>query len=458
MTTDSNHPKNQSGKKDLSRRDFLKISAATAAGLAVGAATPALAAPAPSTARRYAQGSPTTVRLWTWYKEQDAQMPKIIANFEAANPNIKIDYELKTDVTGAYLPALLAAAASGNVADMPEIYAPHVHSVEFGRKGIAVDLAKALGATFLSDFFASANSMFSDGAAQYAVGWMAQTFGIFYDPDMFSKAGINGEPETWDDLITVSTQIKSKLSGNLGVMQIGSDGFSVSDTWMPMITGASNDPTTLSQLDAHTIPWTSKPVIDALTLYKKTLDGNLWQKGQTGMTGDDCLNAFYAGKGAAFYSGSWNPVSMYKAGPPDLIKRMKIMKTPAVTAGGRHWTGNSAGAAYSVANGPNKDAALTFFKYIYSADVYGQLMIDSASMPATQSAATKISDPFIKLMTSWLADGCRHWLVGPAGQAVADAIEAFTQNPTDPQATAQAMEAGALKVQPMATQAATKAS
>jgi ABC-type glycerol-3-phosphate transport system substrate-binding protein len=220
---------------------------------------------------------------------------------------------------------------------------------------------------------------------------------------------------------------------------------------MPMITGFSNDPATMKQLDDHAVPWTIKPVVDALTLYKKTLDGNLWQKGLTGMQDADCLNALYAGKGAGFYSGSWNPVSMYKNGPADLMKRMKVMQTPAVAAGGRHWTGNSAGAAFSVTNGPNKDAALTFFKYLYSPEVYAWTMIQSASMPATKSAAAQISDPFIKLMTSWLADGCRHWLVGPAGQPIADAIEAFTQNPGDPQATAQAMEDGALKVQPLAT-------
>ena len=169
----------------------------------------------------------------------------------------------------------------------------------------------------------------------------------------------------------------------------------------------------------------------------------------------DCTNALYAGKAAGFYSGSWNPPGMYKSAPKDLMARLRVMKTPAAVAGGRHWTGNSAGAAFSVANGPNKDAALTFFKYMYSADVYAYIMSASIALPATKSAAAAVTDPLIKTMASWLPDGCRHWLTGPAGQAVADAIEAFTQTPTDPTATAQAMEDGASKVQPLATAAAT---
>ena len=442
------------GKKRISRRDMLKWSAASAAGLAIAACAPkstpapttqpgAAATSAPSTGKS-SGGNPAVVRFWCWYQEQQDQFPKIISDFEAKNPNIKIDYQLKTDVTNAYLPALLAAAAGD---DLPEIYAPHVHSVEFGKKGLAADLAKEMGSSFIDSFYPSAVSMFQDGAAVYAVGWMAQTMGIFYDPDAFSKAGINGEPETWDDMIAASNALKTKLNGNLGLMQSASDGFSINDTWLPMITAVSDNPDLVKNLDAHTIKWTDQAVVDSLILYKKTLDGGAWQKNQTGMTQDDCKNALYQGKAAAYYSGSWNPTTFYKDAPADLMKRLKVMRTPAAKAGGRHWTGNSAGAAFSVSNhSKNKDAALTFFKYLYSPEVYGWAMNESKSMPATKEAVAAVTDPFMKTMASWLPDGCRHWLTGPAGQVVADTISAFTAGKiTDPQAAAQQMEDGAAK-------------
>ena len=212
-----------------------------------------------------------------------------------------------------------------------------------------------------------------------------------------------------------------------------------------MITGFSGDPDTVRALDAGEMPWTDQSVVDALTLYRRTLDEGLWQEGQTGMDQVACLNALYAGKGAAFYSGSWNPGRIYKDAPPELLERLKVMKTPAVAAGGRHWTGNSAGAAFSVANNsPNKDAALTFMKYLYSPDVYAWTMSESVSLPATKSAAEQVTDPIIKTMASWLPDGCRHWLTGPAGQIVADTIMEFTAgNITDPMVTAQTMQDGA---------------
>ena len=434
---------------NLSRREFLRLASLAAGGAVLVACAPqgagqsaAPTAAADAAAPVASSGEPAVVRFWSWYTDQEDQFPKIVADFEALNPNIKVDLQIKADVEGAYLPALLAAAAAD---DLPEIYAPHVYSVEFGRNGLAADLLKELGADFMSDFFPSANSMFLAGGAQYAVGWMAQTMGFYYDPDIFAAAGIDGEPATWDEMTVASNMIKEKVAGNLGMMQEANNGFSVNDLWFPMITGFSGDPDTVRALDAGEIPWTDQSVVDALTLYRRTLDEGLWAEGQTGMDQVACLNALYAGKGAAFYSGSWNPGRIYKDAPPELLERLKVMKTPAVAAGGRHWTGNSAGAAFSVANNsPNKDAALTFMKYLYSPDVYAWTMSESVSLPATKSAAEQVTDPIIKTMASWLPDGCRHWLTGPAGQIVADTIMEFTAgNITDPMVAAQTMQDGA---------------
>jgi ABC-type glycerol-3-phosphate transport system substrate-binding protein len=435
--------------ESISRRDVIKKGAAgAAAGLALpslfaattSAARPGSAPTRRTRSRRVASGNPATVRFWTWYLEQEDQMPQVIADFEEANPNITVEMRLITDVEGAYLPALLAAAAGD---DLPEIYAPHVHSVEFGRQGLAADLKAELGADFIAEFFPSANSMFVLGDSQYAIGWMAQTMGIYYDPEMFAAAGIDGEPETWDEMIEVSNMIKSNLSGNLGVMHQADNGFSVCDTWLPMITLYSGDPDTLRALDERDGPtWTDQVVVDSLALYQRTIDEGLWQENMTGMDNTACLNAMYAGAGAAYYSGSWNPPTFYADGPPDLVERLRVMKTPTLEAGGRHWTGNSAGAAYSVSeHSPNKDAALTFVEYLYSPDVYSRVMIDSSSMPATQAAAEQVTDPLILTMASWLPDGCRHWLVGPAGQIVADTAMELTAGNVDAAGAAEAIEA-----------------
>ena len=49
----------------------------------------------------------------------------------------------------------------------------------------------------------------------------------------------------------------------------------------------------------------------------------------------------------------------------------------------------------------------------------------------------------ILTMASWLPDGCRHWLVGPAGQIVADTAMELTAGNVDAAGAAEAIEATA---------------
>jgi ABC-type glycerol-3-phosphate transport system substrate-binding protein len=60
----------------------------------------------------------------------------------------------------------------------------------------------------MKEFFPSTRRQFTADGKQYAIGWMAQTFGFFYNPPLFEKAGIKGTPETWDDLIPAATELK----------------------------------------------------------------------------------------------------------------------------------------------------------------------------------------------------------------------------------------------------------
>ncbi len=148
-------------------------------------------------------GGKAVVRMWSWYSDQEDQFPKLIEKFEAAHSNIKIENRI-FGTPDQYLPALQAAVAGG---DVPEIFAPHTRALTYGTGGISADLKKDLGDDFLKDFFDSANQEYTLDGKQYAVGWMAQTFGLFYNPDLLKKAGVGeDEIETWDDLIAAARE------------------------------------------------------------------------------------------------------------------------------------------------------------------------------------------------------------------------------------------------------------
>jgi ABC-type glycerol-3-phosphate transport system substrate-binding protein len=123
--------------------------------------------------------------MWSWYSEQKDVFPKLIKAFEETHPSIKIENRIFGNPT-AYRPALQAAVAAG---DVPDIFAPSTRALTYGLQGVSADLKKELGSGFLADFFPPTNQEYTTGGKQYGIGFMAQTFGLFYDPKLMAAAG-----------------------------------------------------------------------------------------------------------------------------------------------------------------------------------------------------------------------------------------------------------------------------
>lgn len=388
-----------------------------------------------------AGGNPATVRMWSWYGEQKAEFPKLVAAFQAKNPNIKVQNRV-FGTPDQYLPALQAAVAGG---DVPEIFAPHTRALTYGTGGISADLKKDLGADFLKDFFESANQEYTLEDKQYAVGWMAQTFGIFYNTEMLAKAGVDAAGiETWDDLIAAAAKIKKFGKSTLAISCNPST--SALDFFLPLITQVADDPTFFLKLDqqAGGMSWDNPTVVKALELNKKIVDGGVFQPGTTGTSGDQVQQIFYTEKTAMLFNGSWTPQGLIQNAPKDFQKKYKVMKNPAIATGKKHWTANQAGAGWAVSDtSKNKDAALTFLKFLYDEGNYSPTMNNSNSMPATKSAAAQIKSPIMKQMTSWLleGEGCPHIPFGNGSSAAGDPLAKIFEGKGDPAAVAKEMQA-----------------
>jgi ABC-type glycerol-3-phosphate transport system substrate-binding protein len=420
--------------RGVSRRTFLR----RAAGASVALGTPGVLSACGGDSS--SGGGKATVRLWTWYTQQRDQFPKLIDEFERAHPNIKIENRLFGD-TNSYLPALQSAVASG---DVPEIFGPHVLALQYGKNEVSADLRKELGASFLSDFFPSANDEYTIGDGQYAIGWMAQTFGIFYNPEIFDRAGVD-VPETWDDLIAAADKIRAKANVAPCILA-NNPGTNGVDFLLPLITQATDDPKLVIELDQQVkgARWDGGPVVEALTMVDKLRRANVFGEGLNGLQTPQGESAFYTGKAASLFMGSWVPQDFKQNAPASFIKTYKVMETPAWAPGRKHWCGNQAGAGLAVANNSkNKEAALEFLKFIYAPDRYAKVMNESNSMPSTKTAGERVSDPVLKEMTSWLlkGNGAPHILFGQgSSDAVASSLAALLGGKTSPAAAASAMQ------------------
>jgi ABC-type glycerol-3-phosphate transport system substrate-binding protein len=429
----------------LSRRTLLRAALGGAAALGSGSLLAACSTDDSSgSPAGNAGGSPATVRMWSWYGEQKDEFPKLVAKFTEKNPNIKVENRV-FGTPDQYLPALQAAVAAG---DPPEIFAPHTRALTYGTGGISADLKAALGADFLADFFDSANQEYTLDDKQYAIGWMAQTFGLFYNPDILSKAGVDPEGiETWDDLMAAAPKIKAV--DKFGVSISCNPTTSSLDFFLPLLTQVSDDPTFFLKLDQlqDGLTWEDPTVVKAIELNKKIVDAGVFQPGTTGTSGDQAPQIFYTEKSAMLFSGSWSPQGFVQNASKEFVKKYKVMKFPAIAAGKKHWTANQAGAGWAVSEtSKNKDAALEFVKFLYAPEQYSPTMNNSNSMPATKSAAEKIENAVMKQMTSWLiqGEGCPHIPFGNGSVAAGDPLSQIFEGKGDPADVAKQMQAAVL--------------
>jgi ABC-type glycerol-3-phosphate transport system substrate-binding protein len=423
----------------FSRRSLLK---GTLAGAALGVVAPstltAWGQSLPSQARNIGQSTKTrTISVWTWYGDQG--MPNnspLGPAFEKAHPGVKVNIRTFGS-TSDYTPALTAAIAGG---DTPDIFAPSFGAVSYGKAGVALDLRKALGASFLSQFFEADNDQFSWDGKQFGLGWNAQSFGLYYEPALIEKANV-APPQSWEELIKAVPALRA--AGLIPLSMPASPSYAMADFVGPLVTQASDDPTLLLKIDAQEngATWNNEAVVEALAKFQSLVKAKVFDPGLLATTYSGAENLLSSGKTAFMWDGSW-AVADLGASAPDL--KYAVAPTPAWTTGAKNWCGDQAGAALSVsASSPNLDDALDFIRFIFAPARYSSTLNANNAMPATKAAASTVSNPHLKVMTSWLLDGlgCPHILYGPGSETglsnACVAIVNATQTPKEAAAAIQ---------------------
>lgn len=421
----------------MTRRTFLRLSAVAATGAALVACTAPVAPASAPEGGESSAAEAVQITMWTWYVEQEEEFPKLDQEFNESHPGIEVESRIYGG--DEYLQVLEAAIAGGKG---PDIMGPHVHAIEYGLAGQTVDLQEFLDEEFLGQFFPSTRRQFTAEGKQFAIGWMAQTFGFFYNPPLLEAAEAT-VPETWTDLIAQSDKIRA--SDMIPWVFNESEKWLGADFFLPIITQVTDDPELVYKLDDHTesgVSWDSEPVIEALGLIDRLVKGQVFQEGVNGTDWSQSTAMFFSGKAAMFFAGSWVPQGIKTDAPPEFAESYGIYMTPAWETGKRHWCGNQAGAALAVSAHGHVPESIEFIEFLYDPDRYSRTMNNSLSMPSTSTAAEKVEDPIMKEMTSWLVDGAPHILFGKGSwDAVGNAVQAVFGQLMTPEAAAAQMEA-----------------
>lgn len=363
---------------DISRRSFLKIASTAAAATVLARCTTApQAETAPTEAPKPAAG-PVKIRyahMNCWDEVMCKGQRDLIAEFNAAHPKIQV--EPVEWSWSNYLATLTASVTAGE--------APDVMNVGWGE---VVSLGRP--------YFISIDSYLDDDLKSNIrpASWMScklgdQTFGVpvfeqlnevlYYREDVWEKAGIAKEPETWEEFVAVAHQLQEAGIDDAWGMQAqgapivtrfletqfqnGSEVFlQEGEKWkhtfdMPEAEEAARFWYSL---------WRDKKVISQSNLERSTSDlVPVFAEGKMGML-YDIVQAYFT----------------LRQQYPDMADKIRI--APAM----RKKTGATMGGAFSLSifqQSKNKDAAWEFVKWACGADVMNKYWIPTTKVLPTRT-------------------------------------------------------------------------
>lgn len=303
---------------------------------------------------------------------------RLVDEFEAVNPNIKIDYELLYDQ--AYHQKVVARLASGDIPHLAYMGADARWGAPWREASQQWDHRPFLDLNYYD--LKLIPQMGPNGEIwEVPLGTSNITTVLFMNKNLVESLGFS-EPRTYADLVAM---VPAARAAGLEVVTFdGADGWAWGSCMMSaLIARTSGDPNWVSKAVAGQNKFTDKAFIDALNLVSQMIsDGVLSEKTVNVDYGTNTSN-FNNGKALFMIQGQWVAGSIENK---EVADNMVLLPFPAFP-GESPSVSRSVAAAISVGYGLTKegasdekrrDAALKFLQYFNSAGEVEQRLRDGA--------------------------------------------------------------------------------
>ncbi|MCJ7703849.1 MAG: extracellular solute-binding protein [Anaerolineales bacterium] len=379
-----------------------------------------------------------TIQHWqpSLVEENAPWWDEILRGFEAENPGVTVVNNFVP--FGDYLTTLETQLAGDQ---LPDVFYGHVKAAEIGKAGKSIDLRTAFDQEFIDTFYAGPLSQFDfpndeGGTNMYALPMDAQLFAFFVNPALMNELGLDA-PVTWDDLIAMAPAIR-----DAGYVPLawGNQAQNVCvDFILPIIQQYGGN---VLGMDISGDGWDSEETVNAFQLLSDLVDAGVLVDGINAVSEEQGRELAFHGRAVMLYGPNSNVGVISSDAPDEYASTYEIVKVPALTADGNHWTGDGSGNGWVVANGENQDLGVKFLEYFYSDAVYDKFITNSKRMPANSTSLDAIENENVKLMASWLDDGADHILFGQGTwDAVANACQSVLDGSLTPEDAAGQVQA-----------------
>jgi raffinose/stachyose/melibiose transport system substrate-binding protein len=306
-----------------------------------------------------AKAQSATLVIESWRAGDEAIWDKIIAAFNAQNPDIAVKFSpTKPDEYNAALNAKLQAGTAGDIITCRPFDAGQL----LYNKGYLADITNLKGLEHFNAFAKSA-WITDDGKVVYCVPIASVLHGFIYNKDYFDKNNFK-EPQTYEDFLALLDSIK-KEGSLLAPLALGTK-----EGWTTTTMGFDNigpnfwggDPGRLGLLDG-TRKYNDKGFVaafDALNKWALYLP-----QGHEAIAYADSQQLFTSGKAPIFPAGSWEIPGFEK----DAAFKMGVFKAPPPKGATECWVSDEIDIAMGMnAATKNPDAARKFLEFLTTED------------------------------------------------------------------------------------------
>ena len=249
-----------------------------------------------------------TIRLLTRMSGTAPQVDiynDIIDEFKEKHPEVKIVDDSQSDES-AYNNILSTDIASGNMANIFRIQGV-ANLSDYIDNGMILDMKpyleedKEWGSGFTEGALSYYEVPGHDGI--YAVPCESGLIGVYYNQDLFDKAGVEKFPETWDELL--DTVKKLKESGTIPIA-MGAQSTYMAGHLHDQIFYKWLGTDAAKKLGNREMKWTDPDVVQTLQYVKDLIDAGAFDENAAGIQDTIAMSQFQTGEAAMIITGPWN--------------------------------------------------------------------------------------------------------------------------------------------------------
>ncbi|WP_430449026.1 extracellular solute-binding protein [Rhodophyticola sp.] len=335
------------------------------------------------------------IEYWQYFFDaRVTAMEQLIENFEAANPDITVT--MTHFPYANYRTQVAAAIPAGEGPDVVQLFYGWLNDY------VEADLIQPLPADVFSpaeieaEFFPMVSAMEQDGQ-YWALPTAVRSLALFYNERLFEAAGIDGPPETLDELVEIAAALTER-DGAGNITQVGiTTGMTAQDHhWFREVLVRQFGGSPYSD-DYRTVTYNDDAGRAALEFYTDLQE----EHGVTQVLFmDEPQAAFRAGRAGMHIDGS------FRIGALNDTRGLNwgVAELPAGSDGTRsNYSSYWVNAITSQAEGEKYDAAVLFMEYITSPEameiwleVVGELPARQAVGMTDENANDPVYGPFIR--------------------------------------------------------------